>query len=283
MGVEFGRVPGGSWDFASPATPGPGGAALIGYRDTGGGGLELRVAGVAAVTVLIEFGEHGLLIDDAGGRRALGGFVAGLPLDAMRIRGERAACVEVRVSPLRAYSLLGISPRDLGRGAVALEDLWGPRAVRLRERLAAARTWDERFTVTKSFLVENDSVRSPDPQVVESWHRIVGSGGRVRIGALAESVGWSHKRLWGRFEAQIGLTPKRAAMLVRFRSAVDELLAGRPAAEVAVACGYADQAHLCRDVSIFTEATPGSLSANYLPLIARHRYRAWGKFFQDPV
>ncbi|WP_245721640.1 AraC family transcriptional regulator [Nocardia crassostreae] len=259
----------------------PRGVAIIGYRDVGGAGVDLRVAGAAAVTVAIEFGGREVVVEDAVGRRALGGFVAGLPLEAMRVRSERAECIEVRLSAERAYSALGISPTELGGSVAELGDLWGARARRLREQLGAAGTWDERFAVTKSFLAHCDeSVRAPDPEVIGGWHRILASRGQVRIGDLAESLGWSHKRLWARFESQIGLTPKRAAMLVRFRSAVDGLLAGTPAAEVAADCGYTDQAHLCRDVSIFADRTPGSLAVNYLPAIARHRYAAWGRIFQ---
>ncbi|MRH89213.1 helix-turn-helix domain-containing protein [Nocardia sp. SYP-A9097] len=275
------------WDFAVPGEGGPSGAAIIGYRDVGGSGLDLRVAGTAAITVVIGFGDSEVIVEDAVGRRALGGFVVGLPVEAMRVRSERAECVEVRLSPVRAYSLLGVAPSDFGRGAVALEDLWGGRARLLREQLAAGRTWDERFAVTKSFLAQCDrSMRTPDPEVLHGWDRIVASGGQVRIGAIAESVGWSRKRLGARFESQIGLTPKRAAMLVRFRSAVDGLVAGRAAADVAMECGYTDQAHLCRDVSIFADHTPGALRAHYLPPIARQRHRAWGEFFQygaEPV
>ncbi|WP_342800698.1 helix-turn-helix domain-containing protein [Nocardia sp. No.11] len=272
------------WEFAGPADAMTAGAGIIGYRDAGGAGVDLRVAGAASVTVLIEFGGGGLRVDDAFGSRTLGGFVAGLPLAAMRVRGERAACVEVRMSPVRAYSLLGVSPTELGRGAVAVEDLWGSRARRLREWLASAPTWDDRFAVTRTFLAQCDRpTRTPDPEVLASWSRILTTGGQVRIGELAASLGWSHKRLWSRFESQIGLTPKRAAMLVRFRSAVDGLLAGRPAADVAAACGYTDQAHLCRDVSTFADQTPGSLVPRYLPTVAQHRYRAWGRFVQDPA
>ncbi|MFI6044137.1 helix-turn-helix domain-containing protein [Nocardia sp. NPDC051321] len=277
--VDVGREPGVAWDFAVPADVLPWGGRMIGYRDMDGAGLDLRVAGTSAVTVLIEFGGCGVIIDDALGQRTLSGFVAGLPIEAMRIRSERAEFVEVRLSPIQAYSLLGVSPTDLGRGAVALEDLWGPRAQRLRTQLAAAASWDERFALTKSFLAQCDRpMRTADPEVLACWSRILTSGGKVKIGELAGSVGWSHKRLLGRFESQIGLTPKRAAMLVRFRAAVDELLAGRPAADVAMDCGYTDQAHLCRDVSIFADHTPGALRTHYLPTIARHRYRAWGNF-----
>ncbi|WP_280236094.1 helix-turn-helix domain-containing protein [Nocardia cyriacigeorgica] len=278
--VDFGRDL--DWEVARPAGAVAAGAPIIGYRDVSGAGLDLRVAGAAVVTVVISFGARDLLVDDISGQRTLGGFVTGLPLESMRVRSARAECVEVRLSPIRAYSLLGVSPADIGRGAVALEDLWGARAHRLRERLAGCRSWEERFAVTTSFLAQCDRpMRAPDPEILAGWHRILASRGQVRIGELARSVGWSHKRWGARFESQIGLSPKRAAMLVRFRCAVDGLLTGRPAAEVAADCGYVDQAHLCRDVSIFADRTPGALATHSLPAIARHRYRAWGEFFQD--
>ncbi|NEW40143.1 AraC family transcriptional regulator [Nocardia cyriacigeorgica] len=224
-----------------------------------------------------------MIVDDIGGQQSLGGFVVGLPMAAMRIRSRQAACVEVRMSPIRAHSLLGIAATDLGRGVVPLEQLWGSEVRRLREQLADARTWEERFARTKSFLTQCDRpMRTPDPEVIAAWHHILASGGQVKVGELAESLGWSRKRLWARFESQIGLTPKRAAMLVRFRRAVVGLLAGLPAADVAAVCGYTDQAHLCRDVSIFADRTPGTLYEDDLPAIARDRYRAWGTFFQSP-
>ncbi|MFF2551174.1 helix-turn-helix domain-containing protein [Nocardia sp. NPDC058058] len=279
MNVDGGGADSG-WDFARAGRSA--GAAMIGYRDLRGGAMDLRVAGTAAITLVVEFGGGGLSIDGSAGPRGLGGFVAGLGMDAMRVGGDGVHCVEVRLSPVRAYSMLGVAPGELGREVVDMEELWGDRARRLREELAAGASWEERFEVTKAFLAQGDrTMRRPDPEVLAGWDRILGSGGQVRVGALAESVGWSYKRLWGRFESQIGLTPKRAAMLVRFRAAVDGLLAGRAAAEVAAACGYVDQAHLCRDVSMFADRTPGSLAVDYLPAIAEQRYRAWGRFVQD--
>ncbi|WP_249359499.1 helix-turn-helix domain-containing protein [Nocardia cyriacigeorgica] len=274
---------GGGWDFAGPAAAAPSGAAVIGYRDVGGVGLDLRVAATTAVAVVIEFGGGGLTVDDAEGQQTVGGLVVGLPMASMRIRSAQPECVEVRMSPIRAHSLLGTAATDLGRGVVPVDELWGSGVRRLREQLADAGTWEERFALTTSFLADRDRpTRTPDPEVIAAWHRILGSGGQVKVGELAESLGWSRKRLWAKFESQIGSTPKRAAMLVRFRRAVAGLLAGRPAADVAAVCGYTDQAHLCRDMAIFADRTPGALHTGDLPPIARQRYRAWGTFFQSP-
>jgi AraC-like DNA-binding protein len=257
------------------------GAAMIGFRDCGAAGLDIRVTGMPAVTVVIQFGENDLIVDSNAGRHALTSFVSRYPRGTMRIRSERAECVEVRLSPARAYSLFRVPSADLGCAVVDLEDLWGSRARWLREQLADAVTWEERFALTRSFLALCDEpTQTPHPEVVASWDRIVASRGQVRVGELADSCGWSRKRLWARFESQIGLTPKRAVMLVRFRHAIEGLLAGRSAADIAVACGYTDQSHLCRDVSSFADITPGAVAEETLTAVAKRRYQAWGTFFQ---
>ncbi|MGW5385595.1 helix-turn-helix domain-containing protein [Nocardia sp. NPDC003963] len=270
------------WEFGRPAGIRSGRAAMIGFRHRGDSGLALRVADIPAITVVIEFGGAGLTVDVPGDRRELTGFVAGCTSGVMHIGGARAACVEVRLSPLRAYSLLGIAPAELTGTVVDLADLWGARAGVLRERLAAAATWEQRFASTDAFLAaDGDPARWVEPEVAASWQRIVTSRGRVQVGELAESCGWSRKRLWARFEAQIGLTPKRAAMLVRFRHAVDGLVAGGSAADIAAACGYTDQSHLGRDTSSFAGITPGAMTRAALDPFSARRHRAWGTFFLE--
>jgi AraC-like DNA-binding protein len=80
------------------------------------------------------------------------------------------------------------------------------------------------------------------------------------VADLAGEVGWSRQRLWSRFRAQIGLTPKVAGRLARFDHAAHLLAAGRPAASVAADSGYADQSHLHRETREFAGLTPAALA-----------------------
>ncbi|WP_245555886.1 helix-turn-helix domain-containing protein [Nocardia cerradoensis] len=270
------------WEIVRPRRLADG-LSMLGYRDRADAGLELRVAVIPAVTVAVDFGGGGLVVETTEASRASGGMVAGFAGGLTGIRAERAACVEVRMSPLRAYSVLGVGPGELG-AAVGLDEVWGAAAERLRGRLAEAVEWEERFVLMRAFLAQRFRPdRTPDPEVVAGWNHIVTSRGHVRIADVAESCGWSRKRLWTRFESQIGLTPKRAAMLVRFRHAVEGLVAGRRAADVAVSCGYSDQAHMSREIASFAGRTPGALARETHTPIGQHRYRAWGTFFQDPA
>lgn len=82
----------------------------------------------------------------------------------------------------------------------------------------------------------------------------------TRIEALADHLGVSRRQLERRFRAEIGVTPKTLAMVLRFRrvlDAIDRRSEDWPA--IALRCGYFDQAHLIRDFKRFTGRTPGNL------------------------
>lgn len=59
------------------------------------------------------------------------------------------------------------------------------------------------------------------------------------------------------FARAVGIAPRRVRQIERAREAVARLQDGRPIADVAYRLGYADQAHLTRDVKRLTGYTPG--------------------------
>ncbi|UFQ19080.1 MULTISPECIES: helix-turn-helix domain-containing protein [Streptomyces] len=251
------------WEVARPVGGVPfAGVEMAGFRDRDALGLDARVLPHPAVTVVLELGEEALSVEEADARRELCSIGAGLTLGRTRIKGRGIDCVEIRLSPVTAYATLDVSPPDREGGAVIdLAHLWGRQEALLREQLWAASGWAARFALLEEFLAERlGAGAAMDPEVVAAWRHIVARQGQVRVGDLAASCGWSRKRLWSRFAAQIGMTPKRAAMLVRFDRAVRGLSTGRDTAEVASACGYADQPHLHRDVRHFAACTPAELS-----------------------
>ncbi|MET9522302.1 helix-turn-helix domain-containing protein [Streptomyces coeruleorubidus] len=259
-GYEAESEPG--WDVVLPPDGMTlGGVRMAGFRERAAAGLDLRVLPRPAVVVVIGLGESPFTVEGARGHQELPSFAAALSPGPARIRGAGVECVEMRLSPRAAYALLGVSPRELDGSVQGLDDLWGRAGSRLRERLAEAPAWEQRLTLVDRFLAER-AARAPamTPEVAAAWDTIVVRRGRVRVGELAEACGWSRKRLWSRFSDQIGLTPKRAAMLVRFDHAARALTAGESAADVALACGYVDQPHLHRDVLAFAGCTPTALA-----------------------
>ena len=234
---------------------------MAGFSDRTVSGFDMRALPHPAVTLAIEFGEGRLTVDDTTGQRAEGSLVAGLMPGPARLRGVAIAAVQVRLSPLSAQSVFGVSPTELDGAAIGLDDLWGRQASLIREQLAEAPSWDARFRLVEDLLVDRQQARSTvDPEVAFCWEQIVAGRGQIRIGDLAAACGWSRKRLWSRFRAQLGFTPKRGAMVVRFDSAAHRLVAGQDPADVAATSGYVDQSHLHRDVRAFAGCTPVGLT-----------------------
>jgi AraC-like DNA-binding protein len=160
-----------------------------------------------------------------------------------------------------AHAVLGDSS-ELDGAVLSLADVWGRGAEQTVEQLRASRSWEDRFAIAEAALLGRYEAGRPlNPEVTFAWARLVAARGQVRVERLAAEVGWSRKRLWSRFGAQIGLTPKRAAQLLRFDHAAHRLAGGDSAAQVAAETGYADQSHLNREVMAFAGVTPTAVAA----------------------
>ncbi len=234
---------------------------MAGFGDRETQLVDLPVVPHPAVTLVFSLGEPSIIVEDGRGQQQRDRVVAGLAPIGVRGRGGKGfECLQVRLSPLVARTVLGASSQLCGT-VVDLDELWGRDAERIQEQLRAAQSWGERFELADAALARrHDALRAPDAEVVYAWAQITASHGRVRIERLAGAVGWSRKRLWSRFVSQIGLTPKRAARLVRFDYAAHRLAAGHSPALVAAESGYADQSHLHRDVMAFAGVTPAAIA-----------------------
>ena len=89
-----------------------------------------------------------------------------------------------------------------------------------------------------------------------TFRRLAAADGRLAIGPLAAEVGWSRRHLAARWRRDVGLGPKTVARVLRFEHALRLVREGRALADVAYACGYADQSHLNRDFRALAGATP---------------------------
>lgn len=253
------------WDIATPSRPGrlPG-VAMAGFRARAADPIDLRVVPFPAVTVLIDLGDGGDMVvdDELSGRRHRGSLVVGMAPGGVRGGGHDIECMQLRMSPEMAPAVLDSSPDlTVGRFAVPLDAVWGRDAEHVVDQLCSAAGWDERFAIAEAALVRHlDPTRALDPEVAAAWRRMVASRGQVRVEGLAAELGWSRKRLWSRFRSQVGLTPKRAAQLVRFDHAAHRLAAGHSTAAVAAESGYADQSHLHRDAMAFAGLTPTAVA-----------------------
>jgi AraC-like DNA-binding protein len=190
--------------------------------------------------------------------------------------------IQLNLTPLGAHLLLGLPMHELTNRVVELDDLLGADGELLVEQLHDAPDWQARFALLDEVLVRRlDAARPASPDVAWAWRRLVDTGGRLPVGELCEELGCSRKHMLRRFNEQIGVAPKTYARVLRFQRAVHmlghrdgaswlderELGAGRwlTWGEIALECGYFDQAHMNRDFRQFAGASPGELAACLLP------------------
>ncbi|WP_369249958.1 helix-turn-helix domain-containing protein [Streptomyces sp. R41] len=150
----------------------------------------------------------------------------------------------VRFYPGTGPALLGVPAHELRDRRVELADLWPAARVR---RLTARvdRAADPVSALEEVALERAADAEPPDPLLRE----VVGAldSGRP-VAAVADELGVSARQLHRRSLAAFGYGPKMLARVLRLQRALALARGGVPLAETAARAGFADQAHLARDV-----------------------------------
>ena len=238
-----------------------------GYEERVGRPVVRRELPTRAVVLIINFGPAYRVYDGREPTVATehrDGFVIGLhDAHAFSASTGAASCVQVNFTPMGARRILGVPMAELTGRVVRLADTLAPTDRHLRERLHAAPDWATRFAILDAvFARKLASAPVEPPEVTWAWEQLRRSGGGVDVATLAAELGWSRRHLAARFREHVGLPPKAVARLLRFRRAVALLeregeVGGVSGAELALRCGYYDQAHLIRDFRQFAGVTPG--------------------------
>lgn len=211
-------------------------------------------------------------LPDAGqGPGAFRVCLGGLHASPGLIRQDRTQHgIHVELEPLGARELLGMPAAALCSQVVELTELPGSWMNGLADRLATAPGWAARFALLDRVLRTAVARRPPPrPEIAWTWQRIVRAAGTEPVAGLATQVGWSRRHLTERFRAEFGLTPKQAARVLRFERACAMLQCSRQVnlAELAVRCGYHDQAHMTNEWRALAGCTPGTWIAEELPFL----------------
>lgn len=233
----------------------------VGYREHSAVPVRRRQAPVGSCTLILGLGPSLRLFGPAGPSVPVS-FLAGMH-DAPVITEFTGAQhgVQVDLSPLGVFAMLGRPMPDLTNSAPALDELEVPALARLAARLIDDPGWSQRFARLDAVLLRrlDESRVRPDPEITHAWHRLRATSGAVGVQELADETGWSRRHLLTRFRDQVGLAPKQAARVLRFERAAELLVSpagGGAITDVAAACGYADHAHLVREFRALAGCTP---------------------------
>lgn len=242
----------------------------VGFREETVRPLARREVATLRVPLILNLGApYHVALGTSTRAEHFSSFVAGVSDIPAVVQGATHSCaLQVDFTPLGARALFGRPLAELTNQVVAFDDVLGPQARVLIERLHDAGTWEARFALIDDFfLARLTKADRCDPRVSHVWSQLVATAGQARIDHMARDVGWSRKHLAARFRDEIGLTPKVAARVMRFEALLgcSRAKGRRTWSELAATCGYFDQAHLNRDFAEFAHTTPGSYVRDLVP------------------
>ncbi|NJL61240.1 MAG: helix-turn-helix domain-containing protein [Methylacidiphilales bacterium] len=173
----------------------------------------------------------------------------------------------VRFQPGGSVPFFQIPAKELHNQVISLEKLWNSHAEQLRENLLKAPTIKTRFLVLERFLFRMMQPPKPHP-IVDFGLREFQKSTIPTVNEVTNKIGISNRYFGQLFSDFVGLTPKSFCRIQRLRLVL-LLLAGKTCvnwSEIALNCGYFDQAHFIHDFRSFA----GCGSTTYLKQRGSH-------------
>ena len=169
---------------------------------------------------------------------------------------SQQSIIGVHFRPGGAFPFFKLPAAELRDVHVPLELLWGARASELREHLREAPTPQAKFhLLEQTLLAQLARPLASHPAVSFALREFP----RARsVSAVVEQIGLSQRRFIELFSQEVGLTPKLYWRVRRFQEALRQLDRQRECdwMELALDCGYFDQAHFIHDFQSFSGLNP---------------------------
>jgi AraC-like DNA-binding protein len=188
-------------------------------------------------------------------------FVGGTNLEPAAYTHQHAAhLLGASLKPGTALQLLGVGAGSLKPDWQRLEDVIGPAAKALAGLVFGAETVRDRFALIDAFLLARLFATNTEPRVQQAVAAIIAHDGAVDVDALGKSSGASPRNLGRMFDDWVGMPPKRFARIIRLQSALRRLQEdpGLDLTQLALDCGYADHAHLTREMQALAGISPSA-------------------------
>ncbi len=175
--------------------------------------------------------------------------------------------IQLALTTAGARALLGVPAADLAGELLDVGDV-APDLADLPERLQGV-SLEEGLAVLARALTAALSRNGEAAPRAEVGRALAGLTRGERVGAVAEEVGYSRRRLGTLVKEETGLAPKEYQRVARFQAS-RAVLGRRPLAEVAAECGYADQGHLAREWSELAGCAPSTWLREEFPFLQDH-------------
>jgi AraC-like DNA-binding protein len=165
----------------------------------------------------------------------------------------------VHFKPGGAFPFFNLPAGELQNTHVSLDTLWGAAAGDLREQLLETTTPEARFhSLEQALLTQITHPLTRHPAVTLALKALYREPPPGKIADVTRQIGLSQRRFIQLFNEEVGLTPKLFSRVRRFQEVLHLINGNQQVewADIALTCGYFDQAHFIHDFQSFSGLNP---------------------------
>jgi AraC-like DNA-binding protein len=170
--------------------------------------------------------------------------------------------VGARFHPGLAPAVLGLPASAMLNQSLPLSAVWRRPVCSRFERISEKRSLSARVSAMESALLDRLTQAAPVDQVMTSAIQWLARHPHGRIEELGQRIGFSTRQLQRRFTIAVGYGPKMFQSVLRFQRLLNlsvRTSVPRNLAQFSADVGYADQAHMTREVRRFSGTAPTAL------------------------
>ena len=206
--------------------------------------------------------------DDTRKMRRLGRSVfSGPRTECMAIDTDEQVCViGISFRPGGAAPFLKLPTDEVCNVSLDLDDLWGHLAEELRDRVLSAPLPLAKLRAVEAALLQRAAgLWDEQPVVKYAVSNILKAPQAARIAEVVHATGFTSRRFIALFKRQVGMAPKLFCRVRRFQRVLQEITRGKPVswADIALDCGYFDQAHFIHDFREFSGVNPSKYLSDH--------------------
>lgn len=183
--------------------------------------------------------------------------------------------IGIQFKPGGAFPFFRMPASELQEQSISLDDIFGAEARHIRDRLLETSSPEQKFQLLECWLLDRLAKPLQRHRAVEFALQRLLQNPAQSVSALSDRIGISQRRFIQIFSSEVGLTPKLFARVRRFQSSIQELGIDTEVewTDLALRCGYYDQAHFNHDFQGFCGLTPRSYVAhrtahlNHVPIL----------------
>jgi len=228
-------------------------------QDASAGQIESQssVLPTGTVEILFHYGDRFVHIEGDARHSVPRSYITGQRTRS--VTPVSTGCTGIVIASLYPWALgrlFGGAAPDLTDGYTDLKLLLPVDTVTKMEDQLQEVTRQQRIESLQCFLLALLQDAPANPRVETAVRLLASAPWLPHIDRLAHRLGLSERHFRRLFTSEVGISPKLFHRIMRFQRTMQYRTAELPWSRVAAVCGYADQAHLIREVVEFSGRTP---------------------------